>query len=893
MAKGILPAIILMGALALPAAADDFRQLWNKLKERAGVLTANAPALRRIPPEGYGFPIRGKLKVYFINENCICVGGNYTDFLRERFVLECGDFLSKLDAPGAKVAKWSYDFHYNFAALEVMADYNPRIKAAFEDKDNFTLRGDDGHDPIVGFSSYWPNAIGQMRVPVSIEGAELKMVNSAELAHFSWLTLKNPLRNGISYTLKTKAGEELRFTYDDHKVVSRAIKVNQVGYAPGAGRKYAYLGAWLGPVAGELDLSAWAGKPFEIINEATGVSAFKGAVKPRSREQYFRGEPGKRIPLNGEDVYELDFSALNTPGRYHCYVPGIGRSWSFEIGDDAIGRAYYTHIRGLYHQRSGIRKGPPHTFWKMDADHTESYRGGFSPDDRDYRKRNDGGGYFDDKGQPVDINSFAVVRDTATNEKLDVYGGWWDAGDFDRRLYHFRIVSDLLSAYLMYPEKFPDNQTDIPESGNGIPDIIDEAAWGVEVWRKAQNADGGVGCWLEADSHPVEFNPAKDKQRYYLALPTRESTMHYAAHAALLARALKSCGATEKAQLYQESAVRAFNYAINPANRVINSFLHKPANSSVPLRYTYREPPEIDKLMIFKAALNLHHLTGDDKYTRELNDNNFKELMRRIDYPYNPFMLTELLLDTGEFSRYADEFKRFVIKQADTWLTRQDNLAYRNLNWPLDHAFFRNLSWGNAIPFNKGRYFIAAHRLTGNAKYRDAALLLNDWMCGTNPMGRTMTTGLGIVSPVRTLSLASYTDGILEQIPGITPYTFTFHVHMNSLRMVHGMKYPARPDHKFPGLDICMLPEALVKGQKLPETEVKRLMDDFYPVWRRFCNVEQYAVEQNEFTVWETIGPSAAFMGCLLPDAWKAPTEWRERQPAKSLDELEGYMFLP
>lgn len=62
-----------------------------------------------------------------------------------------------------------------------------------------------------------------------------------------------------------------------------------------------------------------------------------------------------------------------------------------------------------------------------------------------------------------------------------VCGSWRDAGDFDRRTYHFQVVDSLLSIYLLFPENFKDAQLDLPESGNGIPGIIDEAAWGVEV----------------------------------------------------------------------------------------------------------------------------------------------------------------------------------------------------------------------------------------------------------------------------------------------------------------------------------------------------------------------------------------------------------------------------
>ena len=71
-----------------------------------------------------------------------------------------------------------------------------------------------------------------------------------------------------------------------------------------------------------------------------------------------------------------------------------------------------------------------------------------------------------------------------------------------------------------------------------------------------------------------------------------------------------------------------------------------------------------------------------------------------------------------------------------------------------NHPFFKTLSWGNAIPFKKGRLFIMAYKISGRYSYRDAALLLSDWVHGCNPMGRSLPTGVGINSPVRIISIA-------------------------------------------------------------------------------------------------------------------------------------------
>jgi len=503
---------------------------------------------RRKIPEELVTPA-GSLTIHFLTRDWFCVIGDYNDFIRERIVVECGDFLKQLDENRADVPDWSYNFHYNFAAREVVGDYRPTIKTNYDDMSFFTVQC--GKEKIaISESAYWLNAIGMMRVKTLLDLKE-KMVNSAEVEHVAYLKLATPLENGKTYTVSTRNGEKVSFEYDEKECVSWGIKVNQVGYLPDAGRKYAYLGVWLGDL-GPLDLTNFAGQPFYLCEATSKTNVFEGTVAFRSKDILREG----KTPVYGEDIYEMDFSAFSTPGEYFVYIPGVGRSWSFRIDTDAIGEAFYIHARGLFHQRSGMALEEEYTAWPMEADHVGSWVGGFAPNSAHYREGEDESfGYFDENGKRISIKQFEVISETATEEFLpDVWGGWRDAADYDRRTHHFQIVRDLLSAYLMFPEKFLDGQLHIPESGNGIPDIVDEAAWGVDVWRRAQNESGGVGCWLEATSHPQNPNPAEDDQRYYLALPTRESTIEYAAHAALMAVAYKDCGEDELSRRFEQSA---------------------------------------------------------------------------------------------------------------------------------------------------------------------------------------------------------------------------------------------------------------------------------------------------------------------------------------------------
>ena len=360
-------------------------------------------------------PVKGKLKIHFITKDWICVVGNYNDFMRERIKAECGAFFKKLDTGVIKEKDWSYNFYYDFNTINVIASYRPQIKKNFENPDFFAMKDSSGRKIKFAKSAYWINAVGLMRVYKST--GKLKRVKCSAVAHFAYLKLSEPLRENEKYTITTKSGEKLSFLYDEFKIVSRAIKVNQVGYLPSAGRKIAYLGMWLA-TEGSLDLKKWIGKDFYIVDKKNNDVAFTGKIRFRMDEQYYTGG-GKKVPLNGEQVCDMDFSNFNKEGKYYICVPGIGRSWDVEISKNAIGRAFYTHIRGLFHQRSGIGKGPPHTNWIMGADHMESWVSKYSPENSDYSPGTKNFGYLNQDGTPVALNRFTVIYENKTNWLAD------------------------------------------------------------------------------------------------------------------------------------------------------------------------------------------------------------------------------------------------------------------------------------------------------------------------------------------------------------------------------------------------------------------------------------------------------------------------------------------
>ena len=676
------------------------------------------------------------------------------------------------------------------------------------------------------------------------------ILRSADVTGYTYLVFGTPFKHGEKRNLSMS----IVLQYDS-AVPSKIFKLNQVGNGANQKKKYAYMGAWLGS-CGALPLKHLAGKEFEIKRSSDGKTVYKGILKMRRDDPEYQG----KIPFTGEEVLELDYSNFNTSGKYYFYVENIGRSIDFVIGSGALSEAFYIHARGLFHKRCGIAKTQPFTAWESPACHQTVIRGRFPGNAEHYRKGKGETdfGFFDRKGNRIEVKHFDLIKQNPPYEvvKISAPGGWHDAADYDRRPYHLRIVSDLAAVYLMKPENFIDGQLNIPESGNGIPDILDEAAWGLKHLLAVQQDDGGVGTWFETTGHPQPGDglPDKDKHTYYVSAPSRNSSLEYAAAASTLALALKKANRSAESEKYWKSAQKAWQFALNDKNRHAAVFQY---NGKV---IYYREEAKLAQEHFVKYALNWYLLTGNDVARQIVFRSSAEagEAFRKDFWKWSP--LTWMMLFEAEelSSPVADEYRKVILRDAEKMLENQENAyPYRTLWHAHNAGWVHTMAWGNYHPLRRAVTLIAAHKLTGEEKYLTGAYLANNFHNGANPLGRSMTSGLGKIYPAVFLDLVSYADGIGEFVPGITPYGNTFGLDRNAIKMVYDKKA------------------------------------DKLPIFRRYINLEFLSVPSSEYSVWETIAPAAVTTGYLLEKPTLPSTELKNRKPAGDFRELPGYRALP
>jgi endoglucanase len=309
--------------------------------------------------------------------------------------------------------------------------------------------------------------------------------------------------------------------------ITPQITVDQFGWPSGA-RKVAILAE---PVRGQNVGSKYRPGPrFEVCNEKGGAVVYRGETKP------WNG--GKVSELAGDRIWHADFSGLRTPGSYYLHDPVRKvRSFSFRIADDVYRPVLRDSVRTFYYQRSGTaipaRYGGD---WH--------HEGGHLGRDQDRAAQYSQGG-------------------KALGQPRDVLGGWFDAGDMNKYVpYLESTLFDLLWAYELNPRVFGDD-TNIPESGNGVADLLDEIKWELDWLFKMQDTDGGVFNRVAGRS----FNsgpdpPESDKQpRLYSAKTTWATATAAAtfAHAARVYDGFDRVFAGYSARLRQ-AAQRAWAY---------------------------------------------------------------------------------------------------------------------------------------------------------------------------------------------------------------------------------------------------------------------------------------------------------------------------------------------
>jgi endoglucanase len=240
-------------------------------------------------------------------------------------------------------------------------------------------------------------------------------------------------------------------------------------------------------------------------------------------------------PCSGRPVWWVDFSPVEAPGTYQLVGAGLdGASYPFVIQPDVYRDVLRAALKTFYRQRCGIAKAAAHA-----------------------------GAWADAAACHRSDAATAASAGHAPHGVRDLAGGWHDAGDYNK--YVWSAASDavmfLLRAFEADPRVFPDGDLEIPESGNGVSDLLDEVKWELDFLLKMQLGDGSVLSRVHAGGAASGASPpSADPTRRYYENPTLESTAVLAGSCALGARVFAAAGDTAYAGLLRKAALSSWRW---------------------------------------------------------------------------------------------------------------------------------------------------------------------------------------------------------------------------------------------------------------------------------------------------------------------------------------------
>ncbi len=465
------------------------------------------------------------------------------------------------------------------------------------------------------------------------------------------------------------------------------IKVDQAGY-PARAPKLAMV------------VSKTASADFTVRRSSDGSEAFRGKLAAAVTDTD-----------SGDRVQTADFSKLQASGKYYLDVPGVGRSWDFAIGPDVYSRVYYLAMRAFYGQRcnTAVDLGPEFP--------------GYSH-------------------APCHLNGVYHPSSGKTGPRAPS-GGWHDAGDYGRYTVNSGITTGtLLWTWEMFGARIKNVTLNIPESGNGTPDLLSEIRWNLDWMLSMQDDDGGAWQKQTTEGFGGFMLPEKDQGPSYVVgtgtAPYRSScaTADLAAVAAIAARVYRPFD-----QAYAARNLAAARKAWDWLEKFPNVlFLTNPPGIHTG---TYADKDCGDERLW--AAAEIWRTTREDSYQRYFLAH-YGEYVRTLAPGVRPpewsgvapLGLWTYALGGGKDAAAVETIRSRSVAAADGIAARASRNGYRVALLPADYV------WGsNAIAGNYALQLLVTDALRPNPRYVEAALDTLHYLLGRNTFSLSWVTQVG------------------------------------------------------------------------------------------------------------------------------------------------------
>lgn len=500
---------------------------------------------------------------------------------------------------------------------------------------------------------------------------------------------------------------------------TQSIHLNQIGFYPSAPKI-----AVIAPSTSKTR--------FFILDLAKGDTVFRGQLSA-----------SRPNPLSGKSSQIADFSSLQKVGKFQFHLANGTHSFAFSIA-------------AVVHQdlAKGVLKS--YYFQRMSTALPDAYAGAWA---RPF-------GHPDDK---VLVHPSAASSARPAGFEISAPGGWYDAGDYNKYVVNSGITtSTLLSLYEDFPQYCQQLNTDIPESQNQLPDLLDEILWNLRWMLKMQDPnDGGVYHKLTNPSFDsMRIMPHQATRPRYVVKKTTTAALNLAAVAAQAARVLRPFQnqLPGLADSCLQVARKAWDWSLqNPNVLYQQNELNKNFEPDI-VTGAYDDRSAADEWLW--AATELFLSTGEPQYQSRIE---FKQALRVPSWN-QVATLAALALSRNAKSISAKGRKPAKLaiqklqKLADSLLMGLDQRPYHTVMGKSASDFV----WGSsAVAANQAMILLQAYRLNKKAAYLQGALHNLDYLLGRNATGYCFVTGFGHKYPRHIHHRLSEADGVEEPVPGL------------------------------------------------------------------------------------------------------------------------------
>jgi endoglucanase len=456
-------------------------------------------------------------------------------------------------------------------------------------------------------------------------------------------------------------------------------------------------------------------------------------VEQSSGTIYFRGKLVLSIvndPATALTLYKGDFSGLERAGTYFIQISNGDISFSFNISPNVFRNAADKSLKGFYYQRCGMQLA-------------SEYAGVY-------------------QHPACHLNDATLHSSTEESGYLENIGGWHDAGDFGKYVVNAGItVGTLLIAYEYFPDRFSSDSLNIPESGNGVPDILDEVRYQLEWLLKMQKSDGGVYFKLTGENFSGFIMPQNDNATRYIYQVSSTATGDFAAMMARASR-LYSEFDTDFADRCIAASVLAWEYLLAHPDIVPTGGFRNPAGT-----YTGQYGDSNDRDERLWASAELFETTGDTSYhSYFVNNYTYLGIVTSTMWwgnVKNLAMITYLLgaQSTGLFE-VKNNIGQSLINYCNSLLNKSNSSGFGVTLNPGEY------SWGcNSVVLNNAIMLLAGYELSNNQNFYNSALMNLNYILGTNVHNKCFVTGLGSNPVMNPHHRPSASDDITDPVPGL------------------------------------------------------------------------------------------------------------------------------